>query len=253
MRQREPTRAPAAAPPSPDPVSDQRDGTLEQCAGAVGELVVVIKAGSQNGQSALVIEPNWNGRVKVRMLSGADGGQTKSYKPSELRRQALIGGDKPEHIRRLSIPWLRLRARYPLHQLCTSPNVAPGVLASWMDRSPTAALRLDEDAGQSPLHLLCINPKLTGDLLRTFVDRAPSAVLLLNRSNHIPFEVQSRHLPAAVEAAALAYREVAKRQCPAAADAAHAVQMRPVDFGGFVCFPCATWCNHSYFFQHLMF
>ena len=53
---------------------------------AVGDVATVTKAGHQKGQRAEVTDPDWNGLVKVRMLSGADEGQIKSYKQSQLQK-----------------------------------------------------------------------------------------------------------------------------------------------------------------------
>ena len=54
----------------------------------VGDVVTVIKVGGQKGQCARITDPDWNGVVKVQMLSGAAKGQTKSYKPSYLLKAA---------------------------------------------------------------------------------------------------------------------------------------------------------------------
>ena len=54
-----------------------------------GSLVSVMKNGSQRGNLAMVVDPDWNGLVKVRMISGAHAfphpSHIKTYKRSHLR------------------------------------------------------------------------------------------------------------------------------------------------------------------------
>jgi hypothetical protein len=60
-----------------------------------GDIVVINKAGSQNGAPATVVDPNWggSGRVKVKMHEdGAD----KSYTPDELEKSASIPLNIPQ-------------------------------------------------------------------------------------------------------------------------------------------------------------
>merc|ERR1711879_202321 len=49
-----------------------------------GDLVQVVKEGTFKGWSATVIDPNWNGRVKVKMSSHSAIAEEKSYLLHEL-------------------------------------------------------------------------------------------------------------------------------------------------------------------------
>ena len=57
--------------------------------GKHGSLVSVTKSGAQRGNLAMVVDPDWNGLVKVRMISGAHAyphpDHIKTYKRSHLR------------------------------------------------------------------------------------------------------------------------------------------------------------------------
>jgi phosphatidylinositol kinase/protein kinase (PI-3 family) len=54
---------------------------------AVEEKLRILKPGAQCGQYCNVVDPNWSGRIKVRM----DNGDTKSYLPEELGQDRLGG------------------------------------------------------------------------------------------------------------------------------------------------------------------
>eukprot|EP00935_MAST-01C_sp_MAST-1C-sp1_P001058 g1058.t1 len=49
-----------------------------------GDFVRIIKAGSKNGQKAMVTNPDWEGRVQVRMLESENPNEIKSYMATEL-------------------------------------------------------------------------------------------------------------------------------------------------------------------------
>jgi hypothetical protein len=49
-----------------------------------GDHVVVSKEGSQLGNEAVVVDPSWGGRVKVKMKNGPHAGSVKSYAAHEL-------------------------------------------------------------------------------------------------------------------------------------------------------------------------
>jgi hypothetical protein len=53
----------------------------------VGQRVTVTKKGSQTGKKGVVENPEWNGRVKVRM---ADSGKVKSYASHEIRKETIL-------------------------------------------------------------------------------------------------------------------------------------------------------------------
>ena len=55
----------------------------------LGDLVKVAKAGKQAGNLAIVLDPDWTGRVKVTMETGNHVGQIKSYLPEELELSEL--------------------------------------------------------------------------------------------------------------------------------------------------------------------
>ena len=59
--------------------------------GRHGSVVSVIKTGTQRGNLATVVDPDWNGLVKVRMISGAHAyphpNHIKTYKRSHLRME----------------------------------------------------------------------------------------------------------------------------------------------------------------------
>jgi hypothetical protein len=56
---------------------------------ALGDLVEIIKQGTQKGSHGRVLDPSWKGQVKVEMTSGADTGQTKSYAANEVKAGAV--------------------------------------------------------------------------------------------------------------------------------------------------------------------
>lgn len=65
--------------------------TVKHDVWSVGESVIVAKSGTQTGQVATITDPEWNGRVKVKM---AVDGNTRSYLPSELRKLGLARGKR---------------------------------------------------------------------------------------------------------------------------------------------------------------
>jgi hypothetical protein len=54
-----------------------------------GDVVEVVKAGSQNGLVARVVLPDWAGKLKVQMVSGPHAGRIRSYECDDVRLHEL--------------------------------------------------------------------------------------------------------------------------------------------------------------------
>jgi hypothetical protein len=52
----------------------------------IGDRVTVVKQGNQHGRFAMVVDPDWNGRVKVQMEGAVEEGKSalKSYTPTDV-------------------------------------------------------------------------------------------------------------------------------------------------------------------------
>ena len=61
---------------------------------AVGDILRITKLGKQKDQLAAVIDPTWNGRVKVRMTTGSASDQIKSYSYTEVTLHAKEQGQE---------------------------------------------------------------------------------------------------------------------------------------------------------------
>ena len=72
--------------------------------GEHGSVVSVMKTGTQRGNLAMVVDPDWNGLVKVRMISGEHAyphpNHIKAYKRSQLRMKRRTSRSKRSRSKR---------------------------------------------------------------------------------------------------------------------------------------------------------